>query len=199
MREDRELLAAWAGGDQKAGTDFFRRYADRVTRFFARKLDDDVADLVQRTFVKMLEAQKKGVEIQSVGGYLFAVARTELYDSLRDKQKRGKFEPAVTSLADLGTSPSQVLARNEEQRLLLAALRRIPLDSQVALELYYWEQLSMQEVAEALGVTKSAAINRVHRARDQVRTALAELDGPQRLVTETIKDFEAWVARVRDQ
>lgn len=197
MREDRDLLLAWADGDRPAGTEFYRRYADRVTRFFARKMDCDVADLVQRTFLKVLEAQKKGAQIESVGGYLFATARTELYEALREKQKRGRFEPAVTSLADIGTSPSQVFARSEQQRLLLAALRRIPLDAQVALELYYWERLSMQQVAEALGVTKSAAINRVHRAREQVRSTLAELDRPAHLLNETIKDFEAWVAAVR--
>ncbi len=110
MPDDRDLLAAWAGGDDSGGSEFYRPDAERVTRFFSRKLADNVADLVQRTFLKILEAEKKGTEITSVAGFLFAIARTELFDELRRKQKNRNFEPEITSLEDLATGASQLLA-----------------------------------------------------------------------------------------
>ena len=169
MTSDGELLAAWAGGDREAGQELYRRYADRVTRFFARKTDDELPDLVQRTFLNALEAVRAGTRVDSPAGFLFAIARNELYDQFKRVRP---VDPEVTSLADVRTGLSTRYARHEQERFLLDALARLPLDAQLALELYYWEELAMDDVARALGVTRSAALNRVHRARAQLREQL---------------------------
>ena len=174
MADDRELLVAWAGGDRDAGRDFYQRYADRVTRFFARKTDDELPDLVQRTFLKCLEAAQKQ-DIGNPPALLFTIARNELYEHFRARMTdRARFEPEHTSLADVRTGISTRLARHQEERRLAEALAQLPLDAQLALELYYWEELAMEDVARVLGVTASAAINRVHRARKLLREQLAE-------------------------
>jgi RNA polymerase sigma-70 factor (ECF subfamily) len=172
---DGELLDAWAGGDLEAGRLFFARYAHRLTRFFARKLTDEVPDLVQRTFLKCLEQRRSGTPIGSPGALLFAIARNELYDAFRRRMQHAeRFSPEVTSLADLGASPSQQAAQKEQERAMLLALAGLPLDHQLALELYYWEELSMDDLAVVLGVTKTAAISRVHRARELLRERMGE-------------------------
>ena len=167
-RPDEELLGAWAAGDRDAGRELYQRYAERVTRFFARKTDDELPDLVQRTFLKCLEAAKQGT-VGNAAGFLFAIARNELYDQFR---RRRDVDPAVTSLADVRTGLSSQLARHERERVLHDALAKLPLDSQLALELYYWDDLAMSDVARALATTESAAINRIHRARAQLREML---------------------------
>jgi RNA polymerase sigma-70 factor (ECF subfamily) len=197
---DIELLDAWAGGDERSGRDFYGRYAGRVVRFFARKIGDDPSDLVQRTFLKCLAARKEGPAVGDPAALLFAIARNELYDHLRRRMRdAARFAPETTSLEDTGAGPSRQVARAEEQRLLLEALRRVPLDDQLALELFYWEELSMESVARVLGVTKSAAINRVHRARQAVRDRLRAMEGaaaPRTPVTD--EGFETWARSLKD-
>jgi len=174
MRSDDELLGAWATGDRDAGRDFYQRYADRVTRFFARKTQDELPDLVQRTFLKCLEAARKG-EVGKPAALLFAIARNELYDQFTRRMTNAqRFTPEHTSLADLRTGISTQLARHADERLLAEALAQLPLDAQLALELYYWEELAMEDVARVLVTTQSAAINRVHRARKQLRDLLGD-------------------------
>jgi len=201
VRSDTELLDAWAAGDQEAGRAFYGRFADRVTRFFARKLHAEVADLVQRTFLKCLEARRGGAEVGNAAAMLFAVARNELYDAFRARRRAAaRFDPDVTSLEELagaGTGASTAVARHEQQRLLLAALRRIPLDDQLALELYYWEELPMADVARVLGTSKSGAINRVHRARGLVRDALEALETTPAIRNDTVEGFETWARSLR--
>lgn len=183
MRSDDQLLAAWAGGDRDAGRDFYQRYAERVSRFFVRKTSDDLPDLVQRTFLKCLDVVRRGDPIDNPAAFLFTIARNELYD-LFGRNARDRFDPEHTSLADVRSGISTRLDRHQREALLHAALARLPLDSQLALELYYWEDLAMSDVARVLGVTESAAINRIHRARKQLRESLADTpDAVQALET----------------
>jgi RNA polymerase sigma-70 factor (ECF subfamily) len=199
VRTDSELLDAWTRGEESAGRDFYLRYADRIARFFARKTADDVPDLVQRTFLKCLDARKRGVEVGNAAAMLFAIARNELYDAFRRQRAALKFDAETTSLEDLKTGVSQRLARHEEQRLLLTVLAHIPLDDQLAIELYYWEDLSMDDVARVLGVTRSAAINRVHRARELIRDRLGELEVSAGLVEETMAGFDTWARTLAER
>lgn len=190
--DDPTLLREWAEGDERAGRDFYRRHCDRIADFLARKFDGDVADLVQRVFLSCLQAARKGTELEDPRAFLYAIARNELYDALAARHRDAqRFDPGVTSLRQLGPSPTSVLAHDAQQRLLHDALERIPLDAQLALELYYFEELPMAAVATALGVTRSAAINRVHRARAALRERIEE--GPaSETRTAALADLNAW-------
>ena len=200
MASDAELVVMWADGDAAAGRAFYAVYAQRITRFFAHKVGQDAADLVQTTFLKALDATRSGDRPDHVGAWLFTIARNVLYDFFRAKKRYGdRFTPAQTSLADLETGASGQLARHEDRRLLMMAIRQLPIEQQLALELYYWEGLGMEHVAQVLGVTRSAALNRVHRARARLREALTELaDSPAQL-SDTVSGFDTWAMSVRGE
>lgn len=194
METDAELLDAWADGDAAAGRTLYRRHCDALTKFVARKTGDDAADLVQEVFLDLLGARKGGTEIEHPRGFLFRVARNALYDRFRRGLR--SFDPAVTSLRDLATGAVSRLVRDESTRLLQDALNTLPLDQQVALELYYWESLPMAQVAEVLEVTKSAAINRVHRARKALREAMVKAGASEAVADATQARFDAAEPRV---
>lgn len=173
-----ELLRAWAGGDVESGRVLFERHAGELTDFVARKLDDDTADLVHHVFTACLDAARSGRAIENVRAYLFRCARNEIVDRL-SARARVVFDPALASLHDAGTTPTARCAKDEERRLLHAALRRLPLDDQIALELHYWHELPVDAIAESLGVGRSTALSRLHRARAKLRAILPTLSAPQ--------------------
>ena len=107
-------------------------------RFFAGKLDDQVEDLVQQTFLVCLEKRGGYRGEGSFRAYLLGIARFRLLNYLRDRKPRDAPLSAIAerSLFELGDSPSRMVARQDEQRVLLAALRRLPRDLQIALELH---------------------------------------------------------------
>jgi len=192
VASDAELLTQWAKGDAAAGRAFYRRFCDALAEFVSRRVEGDAADLVQRIFLACLKARKSGTAVEQPRAFLYAIARNEIYDVLKARRRdAAMFDPAVTSLRELGPSPTSVLAADERQRMLHEALEEIPLDAQLALELYYWEDMSMQEVATVLGITKSAALNRVHRARALLRERIAERPaGTAR--QSTLDQLQAW-------
>jgi len=184
VSDDAQLLDAWRTGNQGAGDTLLERHFDAVLRFFRTKLGDEVEDLVQRTFLDCVESRDQ-VREDNFRAYLFGVARHRLIDHLRHKQRYAdKTDFLIVSVADLGTSPSQRVARNQEQLLLLDALRRIPLDFQTVIELAYWEDLSGKEIAEVMGIGENTVRSRLARGRQMLREELERLTrSPERIAS----------------
>jgi RNA polymerase sigma-70 factor (ECF subfamily) len=192
-RGDHELLEAWRGGDQAAGSDLFERYFDVLYRFFRGKAHGAVEDLIQDTWlacVKRRDALRDGGSFRT---YLFTVARHELYEHWRQHGKRAAdVDVGEISLADLATSPSGVVARRAEHQLLLQALRAIPLDLQIALELTYWEGMDGPELAEVLGIPEGTVRSRLRRARELLEERMAELAADPGVLQSTTTDLDKW-------
>ncbi|MEM6996386.1 MAG: sigma-70 family RNA polymerase sigma factor [Myxococcota bacterium] len=150
MDEDGQLLEQWRAGVDAAGQKLFRRHFTSVHRFFSYKVGDDDDELAQASFLAAVESRER--ISTSFRGYLFGVARKQL---LRFFEGRGRGLPAdalsVRSVVDLAPTPSRVIVKNQDLAALVTAMQHIPVDCQVALELYYWEEMSTAEIGEALG------------------------------------------------
>lgn len=194
-RGDFELLEAWRGGDEAAGRELFARYFDAVYRFFRNKVDDAAEDLVQQTFMGLVQGKDRFRGEASFRTYVFMIARKRLYTFLRDRDRaRDPMEFHSTSVADLGlVSPSRAVVVRQEQQLLLQGLRRLPLEMQVALELFYWEELSVTEIADVLETPVGTVKSRLQRARVRLDEILVELsNSDEALLKSTMDNFEAW-------
>jgi len=193
-RSDEALLRAWRDGDDASGNELFERYFDALYRFFAHKnLDGDVMDLLQKTLLASVESLARFEGHSSVRTYLYAIARNKLRDYWREKTRRDAIDFGVSSLVDLSPSPSSVLRATEQQRLLVEALRRLPIDQQISVELHYWEGLTGPELAEVIGVPEGTVRGRLRRARGTLRELLTELaSDPAALPSEA--DMGAWIA-----
>ena len=174
--DDFALLDAWTDGDEKAGDALLRRHFASLYRFFSSKVDDGAEDLVQTTLMRCVESRDRFGKRSSFRTYLFTVARNIFIDRLR-KQLRSPdaLDFGEVSLIDLRTSPSAAAARDQEHAALIAALRALPLEVQMAVELTYWEGLNAVEVAEISGVTPSSVRSRLTRARQALRDLLPGL------------------------
>jgi RNA polymerase sigma factor (sigma-70 family) len=198
-RSDFQLLEAWRGSDEAAGRELFARYFDSVYRFFRNKVDDAAEDLTQQTFMGLVQGKDRFRGEASFRTYLFMIARKRLYSYLRKTRADQDATPwGERSVADLGLpSPSRVMASQEEQRLLLLALRQLPLEMQVALELFYWEELTVTEIAEVLETPVGTVKSRLQRARARLDVAIAELASSEALRRSTMDDFTRWATELR--
>jgi RNA polymerase sigma-70 factor (ECF subfamily) len=195
---DFELLDAWRAGNRDAGNALFDRYFDAVFRFFRNKVTEGAEDLVQQTFLACVQSRDHFRKDASFRTYLFTAARSKLYNYLERRGREGAIDWGVTSCADLGVSPSGLLAQGQEQRLLLHALRRLPVDLQVALELYYFEQVRGPELAEVLGVPEGTVRSRLRRGREILREQLVQLSSSLEDVESTMTNLDDWAAAVRN-
>jgi len=171
-----ELLQRWRAGDAAAGDALLRECFTSLHRFFANKVADGTDDLIQRTLLDCLEGADAIRDPQQFRTYLFSIARNRLFDRLRRDCRVGPHvNLSEVSLRELGASPSSIVAREERQRLIETALRELPLESQLALELTYWEGLRAPEIALVLGLNPNTVRARITRARDALRERLRAL------------------------
>ncbi|MEM6989426.1 MAG: sigma-70 family RNA polymerase sigma factor [Myxococcota bacterium] len=195
--DDFELLQAWRDGVQRAGNELFTRHFSAVNRFFRSKVDGGVEDLVQATFLACAEARDNFRGTSSFRGYLFGIARHQLFGYYRRRRTDVDFE--TCSVIDLGGSPSQAVGGREEQQLLLQALRRLPLDHQIVIELYYWEELKGPELADVLGISAHTVRSRLSRARASLRESVERLASGQDVAESTLRNLEDWAAQLRQR
>ncbi|MCA9651889.1 MAG: sigma-70 family RNA polymerase sigma factor [Myxococcales bacterium] len=198
---DLQLLEAWRGGDEASGRVLFSRYFESVFRFFRNKVDDAAEDLTQQTFMGLVQGKDRFRGDASFRTYVFMIARKRLYSYLRKTQRGdGPVPFGQSSVADLGlASPSRAVAQHQEQRLLLVALRRLPVEMQVALELFYWEELTVTEIADVLETPVGTVKSRLQRARARLDAVIAELAGSDALLRSTMDDFARWARELRAQ
>jgi RNA polymerase sigma factor (sigma-70 family) len=171
---DSELLECWAQGSLAAAAELIERHLPLLHRFFRNKVNCELDDLVQETLLYCLEARTNFRGEASFKTFVLAIARRRLFRYYASNKGRD-LDFGVSSLCDLGTSPTDAIARNEEQYLLLSSLRRIPVEAQLVLELVYWENMDVAEIAEVLGVPLNTAYSRLRRARIALREKLEQL------------------------
>ncbi|HWB80041.1 MAG TPA: sigma-70 family RNA polymerase sigma factor [Nannocystaceae bacterium] len=156
-----------------AGRALFERHASTISCFFRNKVADEREDLIQRTFLACVEARDRIRESSSFRAYLLRIARNVLYDHFAARARDG--DPLASSVIELGESPSKILARQERDALLLHALQHLPLELQTCVELHYWEDLSIAELADVFAVAPGTVKSRLFRARELLRARLLEL------------------------
>ncbi|MEM6992573.1 MAG: sigma-70 family RNA polymerase sigma factor [Myxococcota bacterium] len=179
MTSDHDLLARWASDDADAGGELFARYFPGLFRFFATKVDDEVEDLVQATLLNCVKYRARLEAAESFKAYLYTIARRRLYKYLTTKVRSQAIDFGASSVIDLGGSPSSIVAQREGERRLLAALRALPVELQVLLELHYWEGMTIGESAQVLELPLGTAKTRLRRARTLLRAQLGHSDGPE--------------------
>ena len=198
-----DLLRRAGAGDPHALAELFARYRSRLRRMVRLRLDRrlqgrvDPSDVLQEA---QLEITRRAAEYAAdprvppflwlrliTGQRLTALHRRHVGAQMRSAGQeialhRGPIPQATSvSLAEmlLGrlTSPTQAAQRAEVRLLLQAALNGMdPLDREV-LTLRHFEELSNGEVAQVLGLSKTAASNRYIRALERLREALAGIPG----------------------
>lgn len=205
VREDGELLSAWQAGDVAAGNTFVDRHFAAITRFFRNKVgsEDDVAELVGQTFLGCTTGKDRYRGEASARQFLYAIAQNVLRKYIRGRYKRKSEEvdfAAVCVQDALPSSMSSIVAHKREAQSLVQALREIPIEDQIVLEMMYFEGLSGSELAGVLGVPEGTVRGRISRGRQRLRERVAALlAAAPRAPEVTPEHLDAWALELRRQ
>ncbi|HET9551972.1 MAG TPA: RNA polymerase sigma factor [Anaeromyxobacteraceae bacterium] len=182
--EDASLVARSLAGDRAAQRLLYERHrpgAWRVARSFGDFDADDVEDVVQEAFVRAFRSLAKLEQPARFGPWLLTIARNRALSRLARRKARSELAEELTREAEVASSEEALLpdpdagAELEVVRRLIADLPEGP--EKETVHLFYIEgQLSAREIADRLGVGKSAITMRLERFRAKVkRRVLAEV------------------------
>jgi RNA polymerase sigma-70 factor (ECF subfamily) len=190
--DDLTLLDQWRDGDTGAGQALFQRHFDSIYGFFETKCEAEADELTQATFLACVRARDQFRKDASFRTYLFTIARNELYRMLRTRQRRDdKLDFELSSIAELISTPGTKIARNQEHRRLIEALRSLPVEQQTLLELHYWEDQDIAALAEIFDAPAATIRTRLHRARKALRDRMEGSAPPD--VLQSLETMDHWV------
>lgn len=183
------------------GSALYQRHAGPITNFFRRNARNraDVEDLTQETFIALRES---GSEITNVSGYLYRIARFKLIryiHKVSGRSRQGDDADALEQIAgELVPEPEYIRAQREDMRLLLRAIRRLPLKHQLVIELSFWGEKTGSEIAEILDVPIGTVASRLRHAKANLEAKLGELADSQEALRATTTTVGQWRARIHE-
>ncbi len=196
---DLELLDAWRSGDKKAAGALLDRHYKSIRRLIVTKIPEtEVDDVVQKVIVALLEGRETFRGDAKFKTYAMKITRKVIADFYRRRKQTTSLDVLEFSVSDHGVGLSRLLDDQKSQRLLLEALRSIPIDDQFILELYYWEKMSGPQLAQVYECSESAIRHRLRRAKARLKEQVEAIAEEHRELADTITDLDAWALQLRE-
>lgn len=172
---DEALMERFCSGDAAAFDSLYQRYAGPLRGYLLRMAGSAAAadDLVQLTFVSVVRSRGRFLAGSRVRPWLYAIATNAARDQLRRRRGEELAGPEELRAHDEGVEPTLRDAGLETR--VRNALDQLPAGQREAILLHRWEGLSFGEIAEAVGISETAAKVRAHRGYERLRELLADL------------------------
>ena len=169
------VLSAVSSGDQKAFTELFFRYKDRVYTIALTYTEDRVIaeEVVQDVFVRVWKNRQKLKEIDGFSSWIYVIARNRALTALQKIAREG--ERRKDLISHLPTEVNDAEGRVQEnymQELLESALTRLSPQQRKVFVLSRLQGHSRQEVAEMLNLTPATVSVHLTIALRSVRAFL---------------------------
>ncbi|MCA9136092.1 MAG: sigma-70 family RNA polymerase sigma factor [Planctomycetales bacterium] len=194
-RVAREIAAGRESADRTFGlATLYDLTADRLVRFSVSitRRQHDAEDAVSTAMVKVASRPNLLVDADRPWHYLLRMVRNESLVILRTRSRWS----AIGSIADrlIGRS-TDVVAQDDENRLVWQALASLPAPQSEVVVLKIWEQLTFAEIASVLQITPSTAASRYRYALEKLSGRLATVSGFGQCVSAVSPDEVSEAAR----
>ncbi len=159
---DEVLIGRIANGDRLAMQVLYARYHVRVFRFVVRLVRDEATaeDVISEVFLDVWRQAGRFEGRSTVSTWLLARRRDEELD-----------EEAAAAIEDLSDNPATALEKKDKSAMLRKCLAGLSAEHREIIDLVYYHEKSVEEVAEIVGIPENTVKTRMFYARKR----LAEL------------------------
>jgi RNA polymerase sigma-70 factor (ECF subfamily) len=173
---DLALIAAIAGGDQRAMKGLYGLYGARVYRFILGLTRDESSaeDLVSEVF---LDVWRKAAQFEArskVSTWLLAIARNKTYTALERRTDTQLDEDFARTIEDPTDGPASAFDEKDRSAVLAQCLTKLSPAHREIIDLVYYHEKSIEEVAEITGIPAATVKTRMHYARKRLAEMLNE-------------------------
>lgn len=160
------------------------RYEDAIFNFTYHFLADyhRAQDISQEAFLRVLRNVDRYKSRNSFKTWLYRIAVNLCKNELRNRSQRKTLslndpDLDIESLMESRyTAPDEAYEKAEMKKLIKNALQTLPEDQRMAMVLREYQDLSYGEIAAALSCSLGAVKSKIHRARQNLRNILAEME-----------------------
>jgi RNA polymerase sigma-70 factor (ECF subfamily) len=173
---DEALIAAIAAGDRGAMRTLYNRHRVRVFRFAIRLVEDvaSAEDVVSEAFIEVWRQADRFEGRSSVSTWIMSIARFKALSVRRRRQEIELDEKVAETVADQYSTPEQILLETDRRAQLRVCLSQLSPDHREIIDLVYYHDKTIEEVAEIVGVPKNTVKTRMFYARRRLAQLLAQ-------------------------
>ena len=170
---DEVLIGRIANGDRLAMQVLFARYHVRVFRFVVRLVRNEATaeDVISEVFLDVWRQAGRFEGRSTVSTWLLAIARFKAMSALRRRRDADLDEEAADAIEDLSDNPATALEKKDKSAMLRKCLAGLSSEHREVIDLVYYHEKSVEEVAEIVGIPENTVKTRMFYARKR----LAEL------------------------
>jgi len=170
---DEVLIGRIASGDRLAMQVLFARHHVRVYRFVLRLVRDETTaeDLISDVFLDVWRQAGRFEGRAAVSTWLLAIARFKALSALRRKPDQELDEETAASIEDTSDTPEVALEKKDKSAIIRKCLSGLSAEHREIIDLVYYHEKSVEEVAEIVGIPENTVKTRMFYARKK----LAEL------------------------
>jgi RNA polymerase sigma-70 factor (ECF subfamily) len=176
LEPDASFLLLIAQGDRRAMHMLFARYKARVYRYALRLTKDDAVaqDLVNEVFLAVWRQSARFEGRSKVCTWLLAIAGNLAAAALKRRPLESLDQRLADSVPDLADDPEVVTGKLQENSILAACVSKLSPPHREIIDLIYYHDKSVTEVAEIIGVPRSTVKTRMFYARNEIAVLLKE-------------------------
>ena len=172
-----QLVESARQGNRAAANELVELFYERIYAFLRRLADNDAdaADLTQRTFGRAWQALPTFAGKSSVGSWIHGIAYHVYVDWRRaERRSEPRSDEWWAACSGNEASPDDVLVRSDLAAAVFASVDRLASDLRGTVHLHYYQELTLQETADALGVATSTVKYRLRQALTELQKNLNE-------------------------
>jgi RNA polymerase sigma-70 factor (ECF subfamily) len=173
---DEALIARIAGGDRLAMQVLFARHQVRVYRFVLRLVRNEATaeDLISEVFLEIWRQAGKFEGRSAVTTWMLGIARFKALSVLRRRQEEELDEETAERIEDHSDDPETVLAKKDKGEVLRQCLTKLSAEHREAIDLVYYHEKSVEEVAQIVGIPEATVKTRMFYARKKLSELLKQ-------------------------
>jgi RNA polymerase sigma-70 factor (ECF subfamily) len=171
---DEALIGRIASGDRLAMQVLFARHHVRVFRFVLRLVRDESAaeDLISEVFLDVWRQAGRFEGRSAVSTWLLAIARFKALTAMRRKPDAELDEETAEAIEDQADNPEVVLAKKDKSAAIRKCLSGLSVEHREIIDLVYYHEKSVEEVAEIVGIPENTVKTRMFYARKRMAELL---------------------------
>lgn len=180
LHNEKELIRLIAGDDEIAFRQLFERYSDNIygVAMAYTKSADAAEEIVQDVFVKIWMNRNKLLQVERFDDYLFIVARNYILNYLRNNKKNKQFTTQLFDhFGEHTITPEDEFLVKESQKLIEQAVAVLPPQQQMVYELRRRQDLSLEDIASQMNISRNTARNHLNQALKQIKEYLRTHSG----------------------
>ncbi len=173
--DDRALIKAIAGGDAKALEKLFTRNQTRVYRYLARLVRNEAQaeELLNEVFLGVWQSASRYEGRSEPATWLISIAHNKAVSALRKKREvSGYDEETAGQIEDEADTPEVTTQKLDKAAAMRAAMQGLSAEHREILDLVYYQEQSVSEVAEILSIPEATVKTRMFYARKKLSELL---------------------------